>query len=44
MQKPYFEIRFAVPKPRHLTGCFMTGRLFPARDSGLRHRVSASGV
>jgi hypothetical protein len=27
-QKPYYEIRFAVLKPRHLTGCFMTGRLF----------------
>jgi hypothetical protein len=26
-QKPYYEIRFAVLKPRHLTGCFMTGRL-----------------
>ena len=21
-QKPYYEIRFAVLKPRHLTGCF----------------------
>ena len=27
-QKPYYEIRFAVLKPKHLTGCFMTGRLF----------------
>ena len=27
-QKPYYEIRFAVLKPRHLTGCFMTGRLY----------------
>ena len=22
-QKPYYEIRFAVLKPRHLTGCFI---------------------
>ena len=27
-QKPYYEIRFAILKPRHLTGCFMTGRLY----------------
>jgi hypothetical protein len=27
-QKPFYEIRFAVLKPRHLTGCFMTGRLY----------------
>src|ERR1700731_2221612 len=27
-QKPYYEIRLAVLKPRHLTGCFMTGRLY----------------
>jgi len=27
-QKPYYEIRFAVLKPRHLTGCFLTGRLY----------------
>ena len=27
-QKPYYEIRFAVLKPRHLTGCFMSGRLY----------------
>jgi hypothetical protein len=27
-QKPYYDIRFAVLKPRHLTGCFMTGRLY----------------
>jgi hypothetical protein len=27
-QKPYYEIGFAVLKPRHLTGCFMTGRLY----------------
>ena len=27
-QKPYYEIRFAVFKPKHLTGCFMTGRLY----------------
>jgi hypothetical protein len=25
-QKPYYEIRFAVLKPKHLTGCFMTRR------------------
>ena len=27
-QKPYYEIRFAVLKPKHLVGCFMTGRLY----------------
>jgi hypothetical protein len=27
-QKPYYEIRFAVLEPKHLTGCFMTGRLY----------------
>jgi hypothetical protein len=27
-QKPYYEIRFAVLKPKHLTECFMTGRLY----------------
>ena len=27
-QKPYYEIRFAVLKPKHLTGCFVTGRLY----------------
>ena len=27
-QKPYYEIRFAVLKPKHLTGCFMTGLLY----------------
>jgi hypothetical protein len=27
-QKPYYEIGFAVLKPRHLTGCLMTGRLY----------------
>jgi len=26
-KKPYYEIRFAVLKPKHLTGRFMTGRL-----------------
>jgi hypothetical protein len=26
--KPYYEIRFVVLKPKHLTGCFMTGRLY----------------
>jgi hypothetical protein len=27
-QKPYYEIRVAVLEPKHLTGCFMTGRLY----------------
>jgi len=27
-EKPYYEIRFAVLKPKHLTGCFITGRLY----------------
>ena len=27
-KKPYYEIRFAVLKPRHLTGCFISGRLY----------------
>jgi hypothetical protein len=27
-QKPYYEIRFAVLQPKHVTGCFMTGRLY----------------
>ena len=27
-QKPYYEILFVVLKPRHLTGCFLTGRLY----------------
>ena len=27
-QKPYYEIGFAVLKPKHLTGCLMTGRLY----------------
>jgi hypothetical protein len=27
-QKPYYEIRFVVLKPRHLMGCFITGRLY----------------
>jgi hypothetical protein len=27
-QKPYYEFRFVVLKPRHLTGCVMTGRLY----------------
>jgi hypothetical protein len=26
--KPYYEIRFVVLKPSHLTGCFLTGRLY----------------
>jgi hypothetical protein len=26
--KAYYEIRFAVLKPKHLTGCLMTGRLY----------------
>jgi hypothetical protein len=32
-QKPYYEIRFAVLKPRHLTGCLMTGRLYCTQRS-----------
>ena len=32
-QKPYYEIRFAVLKPKHLTGCFITGRLYCTRQS-----------
>lgn len=27
-QKPYYEIGLVVLKPRHLTGCLMTGRLY----------------
>jgi hypothetical protein len=27
-QKPFYELRFVVLKPRHLTGCFLTGRLY----------------
>ena len=27
-QKPYYDIRFVVLKPRHLTGSFLTGRLY----------------
>ena len=27
-QKPYYEIRFVVLKPRHLIGCRITGRLY----------------
>jgi hypothetical protein len=27
-QKPYYEIRFSVLKPKHLTGCIMAGRLY----------------
>jgi len=27
-QKPYYEIRFVVLKPKRLTGCLMTGRLY----------------
>jgi len=27
-QKPYYEIRFVVLKPRHLIGCLLTGRLY----------------
>jgi hypothetical protein len=30
-QKPYYEIRFAVLKPKHLVGCVMTGRLYCTR-------------
>ena len=27
-QKPYYEIRLVVLKPKHLTGCILTGRLY----------------
>jgi hypothetical protein len=27
-QKPYYEIRFAVLEPKHLAGCWITGRLY----------------
>jgi hypothetical protein len=27
-QKPYYEIRFVVLKPRHLIGCLLTGPLY----------------
>ncbi len=27
-QKPYYEIRFAVLKPKHVVGCFLTGCLY----------------
>ena len=27
-QEPYYEVRFAVLRPKHLTGCFMTGPLY----------------
>jgi hypothetical protein len=27
-QKPYYEIRFAVLKPKHLAGCIINGRLY----------------
>jgi hypothetical protein len=27
-QKPYYSIRFAVLEPKHLAGCFITGRLY----------------
>src|SRR5260221_10010199 len=27
-RSPFYEIRFAVLKPRHLTGCFITGRIY----------------
>jgi hypothetical protein len=30
-QKPYYEIRFAVLKPKQLAGCLMTGRLYCTR-------------
>ncbi len=51
-QKPYYEIRFAVLKPRHLTGCYMTGRLYCTPrghveaelvPAGLRVRLRAAG-
>jgi hypothetical protein len=28
VQKPYYEIRFAVLEPKHLAGCLITGRLY----------------
>src|SRR5437016_12713756 len=28
VQKPYYQIRFAVLEPKHLAGCLMTGRLY----------------
>jgi hypothetical protein len=27
-QKPFYEIRFSVIEPKHLAGCFMTGRIY----------------
>ncbi|MGA9689630.1 MAG: hypothetical protein WBQ81_22955, partial [Candidatus Sulfotelmatobacter sp.] len=27
-QKPYYEIRFVVLKPKHLIGCRISGRLY----------------
>ena len=27
-QKPYYEIRFSVLQPQHLSGCVITGRLY----------------
>ena len=45
-QKPYYEIRFAVLKPKHLTGCFMTGRLYctPRAMWKLSWNVSAGQI
>ncbi len=28
VQKPYYQIRFAVLEPKHLAGCLITGRLY----------------
>jgi hypothetical protein len=28
MQKPYYQIRFAVLEPKHLASCLITGRLY----------------
>ena len=28
LQKPYYQIRFAVLEPKHLAGCLITGRLY----------------
>src|ERR1700693_5782521 len=43
-QKPYYEIRFAVLKPKHLTGCFITGRLYCTPKVPLSVRQDLSGV
>ena len=28
LQKPYYQLRFAVLEPKHLAGCVITGRLY----------------